>query len=182
MELHTLGIILLVVMAVDALSVDLEAAEHIVVDNTFIVVFQTTLTDGECLVADVRRRYETEAEPRVDAVGRDGNGERTVVCPAVVAAGEHIDLNVLAFGSSRQLTPFVDVGLHLVGTDNLIVAELVACHHPVGLLVKLEGQRCDVHRNGDVDIVGVDFRPLVLLVIFCRQLRAAGGEERYAKE
>ena len=43
MELHALRIVLLVVMAVDALAGNLLTTEHVVDDNVLVVVFQTAL-------------------------------------------------------------------------------------------------------------------------------------------
>ena len=58
-ELHLLGVVHLVVVAVDALSVDLVAAEHVVVDDALIVVLEAALVDGELLVGDVGGRDES---------------------------------------------------------------------------------------------------------------------------
>ena len=45
----------MVIVAVYALSVSIVRTEHIVVDDTFVVVFQATLVDGQFLVGDIRR-------------------------------------------------------------------------------------------------------------------------------
>ena len=52
MKLHALRVILLVVMTVNALSSFFKTAEHIVIDDTLVIVLQTTLTDGQRLVID----------------------------------------------------------------------------------------------------------------------------------
>ena len=46
-ELHLLGIVHLIVVAVDALSVHLVATKHVVVDDALVVVLEATLVDGE---------------------------------------------------------------------------------------------------------------------------------------
>ena len=53
-ELHSLWVVILVVMAVDALSLFLKTAEHIVVDDAFVVVFQTALINGQFFIGDIR--------------------------------------------------------------------------------------------------------------------------------
>ena len=50
MELHPVGIIVLVMMTVDALSFHFLTAQHIVVDHALVVILQATLTDGQLLV------------------------------------------------------------------------------------------------------------------------------------
>ena len=50
MELHTFGIILLIVVAVDALSLTVLTTEEIIIDDRLIIVFETTLVDGQHLV------------------------------------------------------------------------------------------------------------------------------------
>ena len=55
MELHAVGVAPLIAMTVDALPVRLAGTKHVVVDNAFLVVFQTTLVDGEFLESDIRR-------------------------------------------------------------------------------------------------------------------------------
>jgi hypothetical protein len=69
MELHAVGIVVLIVVTVDALAVLLETAENIVVDDALIVVLQTTLINGQCLVGDERRGYQTITDIGVDGVG-----------------------------------------------------------------------------------------------------------------
>src|SRR5574344_1387350 len=53
MELHALRIIVLVVMAVDTLSVLFRSAEHVVVDDAFIIILQAALVDGQFLISDI---------------------------------------------------------------------------------------------------------------------------------
>ena len=155
-ELHALRVPLLVVVAVDALALALEAAEHIVVDDTLVVVLQATLADGECLVADERRGNETVTQVGVDAVRRHIDAEGLVVRPLPVAAG--IDIDADSAASSRQRSPFVHRRLHLALADHLLVTCRIAGYHLVGLFVQLEGQRRYVHRYGDVHIVRVNLR------------------------
>ena len=95
MKLHALRVSLLVMVAVDALSLLLEAAKHIVVDDTLVVVLQTTLADGQGLVADERGWNETIAEIRVNAVCRHIDIEGLIVRPLVVVAGIDIDVDGL---------------------------------------------------------------------------------------
>ena len=54
MKLHAFRVVLLVVMAVNALCFFLKTAEHIVINHTFVVILQTTLIDGQCLITNKR--------------------------------------------------------------------------------------------------------------------------------
>ena len=53
MELHLVWVVVLVTVAVDALLLTFAAAKHIVVDNRFIEILQTSLVDGQFLVCNV---------------------------------------------------------------------------------------------------------------------------------
>ena len=98
MELHASRIVLLVVVAVDALAVALETAEHVVVDDALVIVFQTTLTDGKRLVADERGRNKTETQVGVNAVRRHMDGERLIVRPLISVACKDVNADVTALG------------------------------------------------------------------------------------
>ena len=56
-------------VTIDALAIFLETAEHIIVDDTLVIVFQTALVDGQRLIADERREDKTVTQIAVDAIG-----------------------------------------------------------------------------------------------------------------
>ena len=174
-ELHALRVVLLVVVAVDALSVTLEATQHIVVDDTLVVVFQTTLVDGQRLVRHKRRSNQTIADVRVDGVGRNMDVERLEVIPLRAVARVNIHRNVASFRFLRQSAPFVDVGLS-VAHDG-IVADSVACHHLVASAIELESQRSNVHGHRHVNIVRIYRGQLARFHVLSGQLRTATGNE-----
>ena len=158
-ELHALGIILLVVMAVDTLAVDLGAAEHVVDHHLLVVVLQTALVQRQFFVGDVAGRDETVADIGIDAVLRHADLERLVTAPLSVAAGKHLDVNIAIGGLAEQLAPLVHVGLHLTAaTDQFVPLGTEACHHLVAASVHLERQRRNVHRHRHVAVVGINNR------------------------
>ena len=55
MELHALGVPLLIAMAVDALASGFSCAEHVIDNDLFIERLQTTLVDGQFLIRHIRR-------------------------------------------------------------------------------------------------------------------------------
>ena len=52
-ELHVIGLVILVGMAVDTLSLRLGAYKHIAVDNLLVVVGEVALVDGQLLVCHI---------------------------------------------------------------------------------------------------------------------------------
>ena len=156
-ELHLLGIVHLIVVAVDALSVHLVATKHIVVDDALVVVLEATLVDGEFLVGDIRRRDESVADVRVDGVGRDKYLEWLVACPCSVRLCEHFDLQAFAFCFFGQGFPIVDVGLGFDATHHdFFIAKGITRDSVVGLAPQLDGEWRDVHGNGYARVVGID--------------------------
>ena len=172
MELHALWVILLVVMTVDALSLDLEATEPVIVDDALVVVLETALADGEGLVADERRGDETIAQIGVDTIRRHMDGERLVVRPLVAVLHIHIDTDITSL--CRQFLPLAQGGLHLILAHHLDTVSLIACYHAVGLSIELEGQRGDVLGDGHIDDVGIDLRQFLTLDIALWDADTAG--------
>ena len=124
MKLHTLRIVLLVVMTVDALAIGTLRAEHIVVDNAFVVVLKTTLADGQLFISDIRGRNESIADIAVDGIGRHIDMERLEACPMVVFVDKNLDLNgsgLLVKGRLNELFPLAHAGLYLVTINHLLV-------------------------------------------------------------
>ena len=68
MKLHALRIVLLIVVAVDALAILLEATEHIIIDNALVIVFQASLIDGQSLITDKGREDQTVTQIAVDTI------------------------------------------------------------------------------------------------------------------
>ena len=174
MELHATGVVLLIVVAVDALAFFLEATEHVVVDDALVVVFQTALVDGQCLVADERGEDETVAEIAVDSVGRHVDAEGLVVGPLVSLSCIDVDGDGTALGLLRERAPVVDIGLRLAFTYYFLIAHGIAGNHPVGFLVELEGERGHVDRDGHVGIVGIDLRQVLALYTVFRYAGSTG--------
>ena len=53
MELHTFRVILLIVVAVDTLSLSTLRAKDVVIDDALVVVLQTALADGQFFIRDI---------------------------------------------------------------------------------------------------------------------------------
>ena len=170
-ELHAPGVILLEVVAVDALPLGLGAAEHVVDHYALGVVFQAALVERQFLVGDIRRRDEAVADVGVDAVVRHFDSKGLVAPPLVAAARKHLDAHLPALGSRCQLAPFVGGGLHgLAATNHLPLADGEPRHDFVAGAVPLKSQRCNIHWDGDIAVVGIDGRRLVCAGIVCRHL------------
>ena len=159
MELHPVGVVLLVVVAVDALARRTFGAEHIVVDHALIVVFQTALADGQVLVGDVRGGNQSVADVGVDGIGRHNDVERLIARPLSLVAGIDLHLDGLPPCSLSEFSPVAGIGLYLgSAANNLLTAEGEAGGHFLGRLFHLERQRRHVHRDGHPGIVGIDLR------------------------
>jgi hypothetical protein len=85
MKLHPVRVVLLVVVAINALSVSPFRTEHVVVDDAFVVVLQTTLINGQFFVSDIRRGNEPVADIRVYGIGRDVDIEGLETLPVTVS-------------------------------------------------------------------------------------------------
>ena len=96
MELHPLRTVVLIAVAVDALSLVLLGTQHIVVDDTFLIRLQTSLTDGQYLVADIGGGNQTVAQIGVDGIRRDMDIERLIAHPLSVVAGKDLHLEGFA--------------------------------------------------------------------------------------
>ena len=155
---HAVGVVLLIVVAVDALPTLLGAAQQVVHHHALVVVLQAALVQGEIFVGDVGGRDESVAEPGVDAIRRHVEGKRLIALPLIVAiAGIDIDGDVAALGLLEQLVPFVDVGLHLVAAHNqFVIAARKSGHHLEGVVVHHKREGRYVHGDGHVGVVGID--------------------------
>ena len=123
MELHAIRIILLVVVAVDALSatLSLRAAKYVVINHALVVVLQTSLADSQFLVTHIRRIDKAVTDIWVDAVLRHIDVERLVFRPLTVVAGIYLHPDILT-GSHKSL-PVVPIGLYLTAaTQQFFVA------------------------------------------------------------
>ena len=112
MELKAVGVVLLVVVAVDALPFCRLCTEHVIVDDTLVVVLNATLTDGQVFVDDIRRRNQAVANIGIDGVGRYVDIERLETRPLVVGLNINLHLNSLALGILGQSLPVVCIGLY----------------------------------------------------------------------
>ena len=155
MELHALGVVLLVVMAIDTLGLFLETAEDIVVDDALVVGFQATLVDGERFVAYERGVDKTVTQVAVDTVGRHEDTEGFIVRPLVGFTGIDIDGDGVPLCLFGQSAPIVDGGLGFICKDKFLIANTIAGYHLAGFFIELEGEGGDVDGHGDVGIVGV---------------------------
>ena len=138
-ELHAVGVVLLIVVAVDALSLGAFRAEHIVIDDGFIVVFQTALVDGQFLIGDIRGGNEAVADVGIDAVGRHIDVEGLEARPRVVLLRVDLYLDGIALGCFGQLSPLVGIGLYLgASTNDLLFASRQTGYYIIGVAVDLE--------------------------------------------
>ena len=171
MELHAPGVPLLEVMAVDALSASLRRAEHVVDDDLLVEAFQTALVDGQLLVGDVRGRNHAIAEVGVDAVGRHIYIIRCEAHPLAIFLCKDFHADAVATSRYRQRPPLVHVGAHLESTaDELTVASLEPGYCIVGSDQEFEVQWSQIDGNGHADVVGIDERLLLQLLIVGRDL------------
>ena len=166
MELHALRVVVLIMVTIDALAVFLETAEDIVVDNALVIVLQAALIDGQCLVGDERRGYQTIADIRVDGVWRHKYLEGFEARPLITVACIDINGNGFSFGFLSQCVPLVDIGLSVA--HDVVVANSIASHHLVSLSVKFKTQRCHIYRYCHLSIVRIDGRQFVRLRIIGR--------------
>ena len=162
-ELHALWIVVLIMVTIDALAILLETAEDIVVDNTLVVVLQTTLIDGQRLVGDERRSNQTIADIGIDGVWRHEYLEGFEAGPLVTVSCIDINGNRLALGFLSQRVPFVNIRLSVA--HDIIVANSIAGHHLVSLSVKFKTQRCHIYRYCHLCIVRIDGGQFVRLRI-----------------
>ena len=162
MELHPFRVVLLIVVAVNTLSVASLGAEHIVVDDAFIVVFQTALINGQFFIGDIRRRNKAITDVGINGIGRNVDVERLETRPTIVFLYIHLHLDGIAFGSLSERLPVIGIGLYLMTiTNNLCFAGRKSGHHIICLAINLEGQRCDIDRYCNVCIVRVDIGEFV---------------------
>ena len=181
-KLHPFGVVLLVVVAVDALSVAPIRAEHVVVYHALVVVFQTALVDGQVLIGDIRRRNQSITDIGVDGVGV----ERLEAPPTAVLLHIHLYLDGIALGTLGEPFPVIGIGHNLPSAaDDLFLAGREPRHHIVGMTVDLEGQRRNVDGNRDVGIVRIDVGEFVGLpeilgyvVSTSHQQCCHGGEQK----
>ena len=181
MELHALGVVCLVMVAVDALTVFLETVQNVVVNHALVIVLQTSLIDGQSLVGYKRGGYQSVADIGVDGVGRHIDAERFVACPLAIRLCEDIHLNLASLGFFCQLLPFLFRGLHFVRIDHFLITRLVACDHVGSGIVEHKRQRSDIYRHGHVHIVGVYLGQLVRLLVVRGNRGLSAGGQRYAK-
>ena len=166
MKLQTLRIILLIVVAVDALAVLLEAAKDVVVDDALIVILQATLVDGQRLIRDKRRGYQTITDIGVYGVRRHIDAKGFEACPLVVLACIDIYRDGLALRFLGQCVPLVDVGLSVA--HDLVIFYSIAGYHLVCLTIVFKTQRCNIHWHRDLLIVWIDGWLQFRLCIFRR--------------
>ena len=138
MELHALWVVLLIVVTVDTLTLLLKTTQHIVVDDALIIVFQTTLTDGERLVTDERRMNQSVTQPTVDTIGRNEDAEGFIVCPLVSLLGIDINGDLATSGLLNERAPIVSIGLGLPLADDLRIPSGEAGDHIIGKGVEFE--------------------------------------------
>ena len=112
-ELHPLRVILLIVMAVDTLSLIVFRTEDIVVDHLLIIVLQTALVDRQFLIRHIRRVDQSVADVTVDGVWRHMDAERLEASPLIVLPRISLHLYGLALGCSHKALPFIDIRLGL---------------------------------------------------------------------
>ena len=182
-ELHTAGVVLLVIMTVDALTRRLLTTKHIIDHDLLVIIFQATLVQGQLLIGDIAGRDESVAEIGVDTVGRDRDVEGPVPPPFLVEPGKDLDIDSLLVsdGLANQLTPIVHLRLYgLTTAHQLMVAHLETCHNLIAGIVEFKGQRGDIDGYRHVGIIRIDERCLVDFskVRWHRGVMAGEKEER----
>ena len=172
MELHALWIVLLIMVTINTLSVFFKATKHIVIDNALVIVFQTTLINGQGFITNERRENETVTQVTVNAIRRHEDTERLVVRPLVCLTSVDINGNGTTLSLLCKCTPFIGFRLSLSFTDNFFITNSITGNHPIGSLIKLEGERCHVDGDGDIGIVGINLGKPVGL---CKGIWHRGG-------
>jgi hypothetical protein len=157
MELHTLGIILLIVVAIDALTCHFLTTEHIVDHYCLVVVLQTTLVQSQFLIGDITGRDESVAEIRIDAVSGNSDMERFIPPPFLIEPDKHFDIDILTNSLVDQFAPIIHLRLYgLTTTHPLVVAYREAGHYLIAGVLEFEGQRGDIDWYRHVHIIRID--------------------------
>ena len=182
MELHATGVVLLVVVTIDALTCGFLTTKHIVDHHLLLVILQTTLVQGQFLIGHIARRDESITQIRIDAIARNGNMEGLVSPPLLIKLDKHLDIDILltADGLVDQLAPIVHLGLYSLTTKHqFIITHRKPCHHLVTGILHLECQRSDIHRYRYVGIVRIDRRrPFDVSKLSGHRNVVTGGQEK----
>ena len=113
-ELHVVGVIVLIGMAVNALSIRLTRDNHVVVDFSLIEIGKISLVDAQHFVCHVGRRNETIRDVWVDFLFSYMDGKFLECFPTTILLGKHFHLNTLSFGCFKHFFPFVLIDENLV--------------------------------------------------------------------
>ena len=178
-EQGALRIAQLTVMTVDALAVGFGRAQHVVVNDSLLIVFQTTLIQRQFLVGDVGWRNQAVANPRINRVGRHIDGKWLIVDPRITRTHVHIDNHGIAHCLGYQRLPVVGRGAHLLAAQHqFFIASRQSRHHLVGFGSPLKMERSHVHRHCHARIVRIDGHWLTCLLVGRWHLHLTAGSQQ----
>ena len=121
-ELHSVRIILLKVVTINTLTICVLRTEHVVIDNTFVVVFQTALINRQFFISNIRRRNKAITDIWVDGIGRDIYLKWFKASPAVSILHIQLHIDSTTLSSLSQSVPVIGIRLYLcASTDKFVL-------------------------------------------------------------
>ena len=157
MELHSFRTILLIIMAVNALSTLFWTAQHIIIDNILIVVFQTALIDRQILITDIGWWDKSITQMGIYRVRWHINIKWLITRPLVIVTCKHLNLDGLSISFFNQLFPIISIWLNCRTTNyQLFVTNGISSHHLICLHIHLKCQRSHIDRDCHILIVWID--------------------------
>ena len=157
MELHVVGRVVLIGMAIDTLPVGAFHSELVVVNLRFLEGSEVALVDGECLVGHVGGRDEAVGKPGVYGFLGHVYGKGAESCPAAVAAGIDFHLDVPALGGGKQVAPVVEPGLDgSAGAEDFGIRGAETGDVLLRLVADEEAEGSDIGGDCDAAVVGSD--------------------------
>ena len=158
MEEHVVRLVVLVGVAVDALTNLLIADRHIVINLFHLEVGEVALVDAQSLVCHVGRLDGTIGDVLVDGVFCHIEVEGLVAFPSAADLGKHLHLDFLTLGRIQHLLPLclVNQNLLFLAVDIFSAREGESCSHLTLAFLHDKVHWTDVGRNGHLRVVGVN--------------------------
>ena len=159
MEKHTVGLVVLVGMAVDALTCILCCQRHVIVYVALVEVGEVTLTNRQFFECHIRRLDVSVGDVRVDIFLCDVDVERTETNPLFTCFDKNLYYDAVSLGCIPQFCPFVlvddDFGIVTVGVRQTS-GGCQSCHNILCSLQNAEVRWTDICRHRHFGIVGTD--------------------------
>ena len=179
---HIVCTVVLVAVAIDAMSLLLGTNLAGVEDIALREILQAALSDSQMFKAHISGSQGTIREIRVYAVRTDLYAERLVAAPLILLLAIDIHRHLLPFGSEEKLLPLVLWNNNLVALAIVIfrIASLEVSHHLVCLLHH-EVQRRNINRYSYIGIVRIDVRlfRFLLIILWQRRMAVASDQQQH---